>query len=167
MDLSKYNTYMQSIAEKHKEIAHSETNQHFCRMDLDSIVTASKLDLESPCMILENYSGGFSDLLSDNVREIQECAFLMLVQCIEKNDEAERTQAIDKSKELADDALSKMLNDTKKRVIPKFEPDSIRFATASNLFNGWYGVRVEFTLNDKANIAFNESKWHNETKFSI
>lgn len=176
MKFSEYISYFRTAAINHKVLAHVDNTHHtFYEIDIEDIINSMKLKNKFMSLLIESPEPKPSDEKADNVRKLMPGAFVILREA-KMGDIADRELALDEAQEVAEDLVSKLLNDTKKckhnaSIQPRIIVDvnSVKFQKVGPLLTNHFGWRVEFTFNStfKLGLQLNESKWNNETKFSI
>jgi hypothetical protein len=169
-----YNNYFKVACVNHKSLLHNDTtNKRFYPVDIEDVLNGLKISCKEAFMILENPEFKPFDAGSDNFRKIIRGAFVILKEA-KIGDNSDRERILDECQVIAEDITSKMINDTKKGNLDKTYPfrieldlNKVNFNKVGPLMTNMFGWRVEFALNESFNLAFDESKWNNETKFSI
>lgn len=150
-----YEAYFEEIARHYIPIRHSEDRQRFAMMDIDDILNKvrGKLDLDSPCLILENPEGEF-EYANDGYRDMLRGAFLILRR-VRKGDEAMKREVINENKLHAFRIFSIIHHHKReilqgrrnpRTILAKYFTDSARYQKVSNVFDNCHGWRVEFDL---------------------
>lgn len=174
MKYSDYIAYFKTAAVNNKVLAHVENTHHtFYEIDMEDLINGLKMKNKFMSMFVESPETRVYDEKSDNLRKIRIGAFAIMQEA-KIGDRASRENVLDDTEEVAEQIVSKMLNDTRgsrrKNYTPRFNLDiaSVRFFKVGPILTNLYGWRVEFTLNDpiKNNLMLDESKWNNETLFN-
>lgn len=178
MKFSEYINYFKTAAINNKVLAHDPATHHtFYEIDIEDILNALKFQLKNKSMslLIESPEPKPSDEKADNIRKLMPGAFVILQEA-KMNSIPDRELILDATQEVAEDIVSKLLNDTKKckqnaTIQPRIIVDinSVRFQKVGPLLTNHFGWRVEFTFNStfKLGLQLDETKWNNETKFSI
>lgn len=178
MTTAEYVNYFKEAAKSNKVLKHLETPNRitFCKMNIDEILTLLKTDLVGTSMVLENFQKRGQDLLSDNKRKIITGAFLIIKYVESGNFDAE-IAALDETEAVAEQILAKITNDNIKFrhsknhpwKIKGFDPNSVRQNVVVNLFDGWFGWRTEFSIDQtfRNNLQLVNDEWLNDTKFTL
>lgn len=167
MTIVEYKNYFKTAAENHKDILHVDgTSEHFIKINVEEVISGLKSKLLFPLVAIEMPEIATDDQLSDNVRDIFEGAVIILKPAsLTKYDE--QFDTINACFELCKHFRSKMVNDRRKNILKHLDVNSFRFVEVGPVYNNLFGCRLEFRLNEPANTYLDESKWNNETKFSI
>lgn len=176
MKFSEYINYFKTVAINNKVLAHDPVTHHtFYEIDIEDILNSMKLKNKYMSLLIESPEPRPADEKADNIRKLMPGAFVILQEC-KLNDIANRELILDNTQEVAEDIVSKLLNDTKKSkqntlIQPRIVVDinSVKFQKVGPLLTHHFGWRVEFTFNStfKLGLQLDVSKWNNETKFSI
>lgn len=176
MKHSEYINYFKTCAINNKVLAHDEANHPtFYEIDIEDILNAMKLKNKHLSLLIESPEAKPYDEKSDNIRKLKTGAFVIIREA-KMGDTVDKELALDETEEVAEQVISKMLNDTRKSkqstaFTPKINLDvnSIRIQKVGPILTNHFGWRVEFTLNSTFNLGLqlDETKWNNETKFSI
>lgn len=70
--------YFEQLARSHKDIAHTDSDKHFFRFELEEMLTGMRSKINYPALVLEGYDFEFTDEKSDNVHKRLNCAFMIL-----------------------------------------------------------------------------------------
>lgn len=176
MTFTDYINYFTTAAANHKSLLHTVNDPHFYEIEIDDLINGQRFEGTGINMLLESYEAKPTDQLSDNIRKMLNGAFLILREA-DVGNIADRNLALDECFEIAEDMVSKMMNDTRSTKQSRssypypinVESGSFRFQKAGPLLTNLFGWRVEFTINDtwKNGLQLDPSKWNNETKFNI
>jgi hypothetical protein len=173
MKFSDYIAYFETAAINHKVIAHDPNNDHHTFYRLEDILNGMSLKNKHLCLVVETTATKPNDEKSDNIRKLKTGAFAIL-QYVTKDDVAALDAAFDLTEEVAEDIVSKILNDTRKSKsvtkppIPiQVDVNTINITPMGPMLDNHYGWKVEFTINSRFSngLQLDESKWNNETKF--
>ena len=178
MKYSDYVNYFKTAAINNIALSHVDTTHHtFYEIDIIDIAQESlKFKNKYLSLLLESPEKRASDNNGDNVRKFISGAFAILKEAKTGN-HADRQLVLDETEEVAEQIVSKILNDAKMHLQNKnhawklkgFDLNSIRFYKVGPMFTNHYGWRVEFTFNDTFlnNLHLDATKWNNETPHSI
>lgn len=169
-------TYWKKAAINNKAIAHvDDTSIHFICYSAEAALASLK-DIEDPVLALELPEMRLSDALSDNVRLNSNGAVLILKGAAQGNS-SEIEQVMLETEIIAFELLTKMMNDRRKandvgftapeKYMKHLDLNKVRLVDVGPVFNSKYGWRVEFDFNGPVNLTLDESKWTNETKWTI
>lgn len=171
--MEEYNhiTYMESIAEQLRDIAHTSKRQRFFKSTgIASLegVFANLNNLNFPCIIAEdNCDSRLNDNLSDSIREFPFFTFYVLYQASAGNDD-EILEARKQARSTANKILSRMLRDANSEEIGNelgiriMDFSSVRMQGVGPLGDNGHGVMVTFTLQQEAPIDYNTNDWFDE-----
>ncbi|QCR23070.1 hypothetical protein [Pontibacter sp. SGAir0037] len=171
MTHAEYMTQGQRLAERHKELQHSESNNRFYRMylsfnpeqlllDMTDFFSAlrNKIKDEVPFMVLQNYMSKYADNRGDNKEKHLDCAFMVL----QKLDKSENKDAVyDHTEQIGAELLAAwryQLLQTYKHQLPVHGITSEPIGPIGTYF---YGTRYNFTIVAPANaeLHYNPSKF--------
>ena len=158
---SELNDYFEYLAAQHKDIAHTPSDKHFYRFELDDVLT-SMGDINFPALILESYDFNFQDARSDNVLKNRNGAFIIIDYEGDKGNHNRITQIYDECEEIGDEIIVRILNDKKKVSVPAVRNFNIAETTGNLVANdakGYYGVRYMFTITSPRNNDVDTTKW--------
>jgi hypothetical protein len=162
-------TYMESIAENLRDIAHSTAKPRFFKStglaSLDGLM-ANLSVANLPCLIAEDgCDERLSDNSSDSIRSLPFYTFYILYQASPGND-TEIMEARSNARATANKVLSRMLRDAN---VPNFDLgidimdfSSVRMQGVGPLGDNGYGVMVTFTLQQEADIDYDTNDWMDE-----
>lgn len=167
MTLTEYINYFKTAAQNHKDILHVDgSDEHFIKINVQEVISKIKTTIKFPVVAIEMPEIGTVDQLSDNVRDLFEGAFVILKPANLTDYDAQFT-VISECLEICNDFRSKMVNDRRKNILKHLDVNSFRFSEVGPVYNNLFGYRLDFRLNEPANVFLDEDKWNDETKFSI
>lgn len=156
-------TYFENIARTHKSIAHTESEKHFFRFEIDEVLAGlNRTDSEYPMLILEGYHYDFTDNRSDNILKNRRGAFTLLQKITDITDHDEIHQAWDDLEQIGDDILAKMKADKYNPFTPvvrDFQFSSVDARTILNEIGNDAGIRYSFTLTSPAPADVDQTRW--------
>ncbi|MDJ1472828.1 hypothetical protein [Xanthocytophaga flava] len=169
MTHSEYTNYFRALCEKHKDLQHSDQEQHFARIvlsvdelghsNLDDFLMNENSGLVSPFMILASAENVYEDDKSDNIKKHFAGMFWLLTTS-EQEFNAEE-EAYDRMEKLAEQFLSRMKLNFSDRINNRMY--SLQESTISKVGRiGLYlGVRVGFQFFTTANqaLAYDAANW--------
>ena len=179
MKLLDYQNYFESAAKRNKILAHKDPLERiaFKTFDIEDIISGVAIDLKNICLFAENPQTRVGDELSDNPRKIYVGAYLIMEPCQDPGDYKKIQEIYQRTEEVAEQVLAKIWNDAKCRnsnrahpfAIEGFNLPSVNAQTVGPVFNGWYGWRTSFSINQTFtnNLILNEDDWIGEKRFSI
>jgi hypothetical protein len=106
--LSEYKAYFRTLSQYHKEIGHSETEQHFYCMELEEVLMAARGGINPISCILESYDASFEDSNSDNVMKKRNGAFIIMGKVSDISNFEEITEVREKCEAIGDDFIKMM-----------------------------------------------------------
>ncbi len=160
MEFSAYISYFEAIARSHRQIAHSEQEKHFCRMNIEEVISDLRSQLLYPALLLESFEGGIIDHLSDNFLDKQEGAFMILKQC--HNDDFEMENLLlDECRQIGMDIISRMIKDRRDFLLQGFDPASVHYQKVGPVFDNAFGYRFSFSIETAANasLQYRSERW--------
>jgi hypothetical protein len=156
-------TYFETLARQHKSIAHTDTEKHFFRMELDEVLGGIKrTDVNYKLLILEGYSFGFTDNRSDNVQKNREPAFMLIDHLSDKSDFDRMHEIWDELEEIGTDIIVRMKNDKRNASVPVirgFNFESVRAQLIMNQLGNDIGMRFEFSMSSPVNTDVDVTRW--------
>ncbi len=176
MKFKDYIEYFETAAINNKVIAHDPTSNvpTFHEVDMETVLTSLRLNNFRMSLIVECPEYTVDDQKSDNIRALNGGAFLILKE-VKKDDKVDRRKVLDDTLDVAEQFVSKILNDCRiylqnkfhPNVIKGFDANSVRIQKTGPFGPNYYGWRVQFTMNQtfKNGLQLNENEWNNETKF--
>lgn len=156
--------YFRQLATEHKSIAHSETEKHFFRYELDEVLTGLPRGMNYPAMVLEGYRFSLLDNKSDNVIKRRDGAFMLLDHIPDTGDYDNIHRVWGDLEEIGDDIIARIRQDKRNPDSPvrDFNPSSVEAALLSTEFGNLYGIRFTFTMDATFATDVNEDKWLRE-----
>lgn len=164
-------TYMQALAESHKELSHSAANKCFFRVsgiaqmeELLQNLSVAKF----PALIVEDMpEGRYIDAVSDNVIDRRYFSFYVL-HTAKIEDADDRSGAIAYCKEIVNSLISKMFRDFKNANVDfsdasglrTLERNSISYRAVGPVGDNCVGIWVSFTVIDKTGVVYKETDWN-------
>ena len=175
MRFSQYIAYFKTVATNHKLLAHVDKTHHtFYQIDIEDILNGLAMKNKDLSILIECPETKTQDEKSDNIRKLKQGAFLILKEAINDN-MADREAILDLTEEVAEDVVSKLMNDTRKSRLPgamqpkiNVDANSIRIQKVGPILTNHFGWRVEFTLNSTFSngLQLDVTKWNSETKYT-
>jgi hypothetical protein len=162
-------TYMESIAENLRDIAHSTAKPRFFKStglaSLDGLL-ANLSVANLPCLIAEDgCDERLSDNQSDNILGHPFYTFYILYKASPGND-TEIMEGRSKAKATAKKVLSRMRRDAHEPNlelgIDILDLSSVRIQGVGPLGDSGYGVMVTFTMQQDADIVYDTNDWMDE-----
>ncbi len=159
-------SYFENIATKHKNIAHTEEEKHFFRMEIDEVLAGiNRTDVNYPMLILEGYGFAFTDNKSDNLLKNREGAFIVIDHVSDLSDHDLIHQKWDEIEEVITEILIKIKTDKRNPLTPvvrNFDFDSVNGSLILNEIGNDVGIRVTYTITSPTTNEINPDKWIDE-----
>jgi len=163
--------YFKDLSERNKEILHQEEpkeKKRFFKYETQSIYKSIDVDIPkgSYIMVLELEEYNFMDEHSDNVFKMRACAFMILSNYSEHNDDSlEKDLIIDKSESIANDFITKIKRDTFRAKNPlwpikKFNLSKVSVKPVYNIYNSMCGARAIIPIDEPAGLIYDATKWN-------
>lgn len=152
--------YFKTLAVKHKEIQHSESNKHFYRFEVDEVLSGIN-GINYPALILEGYRFSFQDQKSDNPVKKREGAFMLLDHVGDPGNYNLIHETWDRLEEIGDDILAKIKADKRNPASPvrDFDIESVSGQLVATEMGNHYGVRFTFSVDCRFSFDVNPEKW--------
>lgn len=161
-NLSDLSNYFLSIAIQNFDIKHTEKECHFIKRSLDDILLDMRSeDLYFPLLNLEPWDFDFTDSDSDNLQKNRHIAFSVILQLSDKENATEKFECWEKSENIGDEILVKILFDKSERhpFLSDFKISDTKAIPFENRKDGLIGFRYEISLSNLRNNDINPSKW--------
>ncbi len=155
-----YVQYFKTIAETHKDIGHTDQEKHFYRLNISEVQNTLRSIVPGKVFMLESYEGQLIDQRSDNVRDEQLCAFMILGH-VPPGDFDQENIILGECKRIGFEVISKLYKDKKDNVaeLRGFDIGSVHYMKVGPIFDNYFGYRFTHSINDKANVAYDPAKW--------
>lgn len=153
MTPEQYYTYIESLAEKHVQIQHSDTSKHFFRGELEEFYMDLRNKVRFPALIAESY-----ELTYDESNKTRETSFIVATNYQESKNWAQIYAATNLCENIGEDILRRMLSDEEGGEICA----AISLVSATPLLNEMYlyaGVRFTISVNSVFDDDIDEGKW--------
>jgi hypothetical protein len=156
--------YFRQLATEHREIAHTETEKHFFRYELDEVLIGLPRGMNYPAMVLEGYRFSLLDGNSDNVVKRRDGAFMLLDHIPDTGDHDHIHKVWGDLEEIGDDIIARIRRDKRNPASPvrDFNTASVEANLLSTEFGNLYGIRFTFTMDATFEIDVNEERWLTE-----
>lgn len=155
--------YFESLATRHRDIRHCQTEKHFFRFEVDEVLAGiNRLDVNYPMLVLEGYNFGFTDQNSDNLIKNRSGAFILLGQISDLSDYGQVHEVWDALEQLGDDILARIRSDKQSRKVPvvrDFNLDSVQASLLVNAYGNNAGIRYTFTISSVQPSDVDLEKW--------
>lgn len=156
-------TYFENMARLHKDIAHTDSEKHFFRMEVDEVLAGiNRTDVNYPMLILEGYSFDFTDNLSDNILKNRRGAFILMDHVADMSDYDEIHEKWDELEVIGDEILAKIRSDKRNPATPvvrSFDFNAIEVSLIMNEINKGVGIRYQYTVTGTAPMVVDDDKW--------
>lgn len=166
LNVSQYISYFEGIATNHKEIAHKEDEKHFCRMNIEEVLTGLRSGILTPALILESFEGSLVDNKSDNILADRTGAFMILKK-VEVDDFTQENEYLDDCERIGLEIIKRIRRDA--RIVPIqnrtpkiFNLNSVEWQKIGPLFDNFFGYRFTFKMSDTENMSYDKAKWLDE-----
>lgn len=158
--LKGYIAYFETLCRQHVDIKHTDRNPRFFRMKPRDVTTKlGKAD--NVIVVIETPEFNFDDNKSDNVMKDKTGAFAILKR-VPLDDFEKQDDAVDLCESIADEFVRILKRDNRNYDDLKFgylPLNSISGFKVGPVYDGFYGVRIEFKFGDSISMCVNDSKW--------
>ena len=167
-----HKTYLLNVAEKLKELQHTEDDPHFHRIyglaDIEELIANQTITSGYQLLMEENDDNRFIDNNSDNILNRDYYAFYV-AKNYEGGDFDSKETAKERCKTVAKKIISKYLKDYKEdrssapdQVYGLFalEPGSFSMRTIGPLGDNYIAIFVSFTIISNPKIIYNAGDWN-------
>lgn len=159
MKAALYISYFENLARKHKSILHTDAQKHFYRLDIEEVLTGLRTPIKYPALILEMHEGRILNNASDNIRDLQTGAFMIVKQVSKKDDFKEEMSALEECLNIGYDIIARMWQDRHNRVLNSFDIGTVNYSKVGPVFDNAYGYRFTFGLDDRL-PGYDSTKWN-------
>jgi hypothetical protein len=168
LTFSQYESYFEDLATRFIPIGHTEEARRFAIMDIDEIISLTKsgMDMDNPCLILENPEGQMKykheKILDENLG-----AFIILKR-VSRGDALKKREVMDLTKEIGAKLVAKMQLDKiarfkGKNSIPRmilyFDLSQVGYNKIGPIFSDCYGWRFTFELGQEDKLPYDADDW--------
>lgn len=161
--------YFDYLAKNHKDIAHSENEQHFFRFELDDVLTSLGNNINFKALILEGYDFNFGYNASDNLLKKRNGAFIIIDREGDENNYTRINQIYDECEAIGDEIIVRISSDKRNRNVPVVRNFSIEECQGNMIANnteGYYGMRYTFTLTSPRINDVDKIKWIDDGEYT-
>lgn len=163
MNFSSLTAYFEQLSSAHKQIAHSEQERHFFRINIDQLITGFRQDIHFPAVMLELPEGRILGTTLDTLFMTRFVGLSFLDKLEIQNHEAE-LDCYDRMEQLGLDFLSRIRRDYQTfsdRFISYLDLSDIRCYKVGPIHHNCFGVRFELTVGDPSLTVmhYNPSNW--------
>jgi hypothetical protein len=168
MKLSDYDNYFEDIATRLTDIAHTEEVSRFAHYHIEEVITGLRgnLDLKGYCLLLEDPTGIFYKVASEQIKDLQTGAILIL-RHVPLDDFDQERVVLAKSLELCREVAARMLEDQilainttdKPRFLRGLQIGGFQYQKAAQIFDNCYGYRLEFQYLDTEALIIHPDSW--------
>jgi len=159
-------SYFENLARLHKDIAHTDSEKHFFRMEVDEVLGGiNRTDVKYPFLILEGYSYDFTDSKSDNLLKNRRGAFILMDHVQDSSDYETIQQVWENMEEIGDELLVRMKADKRNPLAPAvrdFDFSSVEAMLIANDLDGNYGIRYSYVITSPRTNEIDSTKWLQE-----
>ncbi len=169
MNLSDYDAYFEDIATRMVDVAHTpDGKKKFSHYHIEEVITGLRgdLDLTGYCLLLEDPTGQFVKVAGDQIKDLQNGAFLIIRHVPLDDFEMER-EVLAVSMELSREVAARMLDDQilaintsdKPKFLRGLRLEGFQYQKAAQIFDNCYGYRMEFQYLDTEPLRITPSRW--------
>lgn len=160
MNVSELGNYFKSLAEKHVDIRHSQTNKHFFE-DMDDAIQSLRTKGKTPAVILGPPMFAPFDDNHDNEQELNTVVLLILDKVSNNSAANDKYAAYDKCKSIAVDFISKLDYDASNDVLQvmAFDKEQCSIELVGPILDNYYGVELIAEFNADTDYEYNPDKW--------
>lgn len=156
--------YFKKVATELKAIGHTETEKHYCRINMDEVFGGLKTVLKSPALILEAPDNFLTDEHSDNELKGTNIGFLVVKKTAKGDFDAE-DDALTEMETIVEDIISRLRKEHREYstagIISKsFQENTVRWNKVGPLWDGWHGWRVTMQVANHIDLSYNSDKWN-------
>ena len=166
MNITELENYFETLATNNIAISHSPSNKRFATLTMHEVLNGMKTGLKDIFLYLELPEIRPADLLSDNTRKIYDSA-VIITKPVKSGDVEQEKEVMRDLEEIVDQIISKLKNDRHKYILNHLDINTIRVVPVGPVFDNRHGWRINFQLNEPQSYFLDETKWINETKFTI
>ena len=155
-------TYWENIAKNHKSIKHTSSDMHFCRLELEEVLSGLKSELNYPALIVETYDWRMQDLSSDNVLKQRTCGVMVLDRCDDRGNFSDDVTTLSTIESIIDDILTLIRHhrdEMEHNVVMEFDMNTIDVVPVIGTFDNLYGFRIVFDMKSGFNPDIDTTKW--------
>lgn len=175
MTLQNYIDYAKQIATRCKAIGHVEgVHNHFTLFTPEDVLSDLR-GVEYPLLACELPRLRYMDGGSDNEFSQMQCSLLILMPAIQ-GDAISINQAFNTTYAIAQDIVTKLLNDNKcanitgrpspECLVNDLNVNQINIVSVEAVFESCFGWQINFPFNNPNTLLLDESKWTGETRFN-
>jgi hypothetical protein len=158
--LTAYNNYFEVLSRQHVLLKHTEKLPRFFRMKRD--VTTKLEKAGDVICVLETPDWNYFDNQADNFMKDKTGAFSIMKRC-KVDDFIGQDEAVDLCEQISEQFMAKMKADNRNYDDQKFGQLDINTFSAFKVgpvYDGFYGVRVEFKFSDHISLCVDQSQWN-------
>lgn len=155
-------TWMLDVAERLKELRHTETDKRYARnLDEYKLGARAKFDYKRLILVRDEAAGKI-EAQGDNRWDAEKVGFWLLKQC-RKEDWAEEQAILEEAKTVMYKILSKceLERETGSGTMKYYEPDSTNWRKVGPDIDNCFGVHCSFSLVEGVNaeMEYDEADW--------
>ena len=163
--LTEYSAYFEKLSRQHVDIKHNDSAPRFFRLKGRDVTTKLQR-ADNIILVLESPEFSFSDNNSDNIFKDRIGAFAILKRVKKLDDFIEQEDAVDECEQIAEEIFKLMRRDNKsysEQLFGYLPINSFSGFKVGPVYDGFYGIRVEFKFGDAVSMCVDESKWNFNT----
>lgn len=159
---NEYMAYFEKVARQHVGIGHTDSKPRFFRLR-DPRDLSTKLDkADQTILLLETPENKYSDNSADNYMKESTGAYAVLRR-VKADDFRSIDQTMDACESITEEIMKLMRShnrDFSNRLFGYLPIEGFSSFRVGPLFDGWYGVRMEFKYGDSISMCVDQSKWN-------
>lgn len=159
--ISDYINYFEDIARQHKDIAHTDIEKHFFRMESAEIVNGLTSDVNWPIMVLEAYDISYRSKNTNNILKSHNGAFMILMKPDSEQDFDSIHEIWEKCEIIGSDIITRIYNDrfSVQEPVVRFDMNSVEAHPVATDIEGSYGYRFTFSMINRQDHIVDTDKW--------
>jgi hypothetical protein len=149
--------YFEDLATRFKPVGHTEKTPHYCRFNIDEVVSTLRhnLDLTGFCLMLEAPSGTLEDNNGDGYYDNQETAF-MIIRQVEVRNFVDERKTLSESRQLGVQLIGKIIEEG---LFADLDESTIEYEKVGPVFGNCFGYRYTLTTVSEIAIVSNPDDW--------
>lgn len=163
ISLTEYGDYFKMLCKNHKSINHSDTDEHFYRMELEDILLETRGGVNPISCILESYDFGFYDATSDNVQKKRNGAFVIMGHVDDVNNYDEIASVRDECERIGCDFTKIMFQHKASKAVPVmryFDMNTVEAQFVDVRAMNEFGIRFTFAVNSPEGNTVDADRWN-------
>ncbi|WBL42394.1 hypothetical protein PBT90_16785 [Algoriphagus halophytocola] len=167
MTLAEADSYFSDIASKMVDIAHTEAVPKYGHYHIEEVLTGLRenLDMTGFCLLLEDPSGQIYKTASEQVKDLQTAAILILKH-VPLDDFASERIVLDRALYLCKQVAARMIKDQelaimgeKPRWLRGLQVQGFAYQKGTELFDRCFGYRLEYQYMPNESLVINPADW--------